>query len=78
MLFVDEFTEAGLFQQLKTSIGHKAIIGKEEVSQFFEPLLHSLKDKGHVDVERSIQLYEGVTWVYTKGDKSSWQVWAAQ
>ena len=77
-LFVDEFTEAGLFQQLKMSIGHKAIIGKEEVSQFFEPLLHGLKDKGHVDVERSIQLYEGVTRVYTKGDKSSRQVWAAQ
>ena len=74
-LFVDEFTEAGLFQQLKTSLGHKAILGKEEVSQFFEPILHCGKEKGRaVDAERLIQLYDGATWVYTKGDKSSRQV----
>ena len=73
-LFVDEFTEAGLFQQLKSSLGRKAINGKEEVSQFFEPISHGFKEKGRVDAERLIQLYDGSTWVYTKGDKSSRQV----
>ena len=33
-LFVDEFTEAELFRQLKATPGHKAIIGKEEASHF--------------------------------------------
>ena len=34
-LFLDEFTEAELFRQLKATPGHKAIIGKEEASHFF-------------------------------------------
>ena len=33
-LFVDEFTEAELFRQLKATPGHKAIIRKEEASHF--------------------------------------------
>ena len=68
-LFVDEFTEAGLFRQLNTSSGQKAIIGKEEVSQFFEQIL-GVKDKSKLDVERLIQLYDGATWVNTKGATS--------
>ena len=71
-IFVDEFTEVGLFRQLQTSSGIKAIIGKE-VSQFFEQLL-GVKEKCKLDVEWLIQLYDGVTWVYTKGDKSARQV----
>ena len=74
-LFVDEFTEAGLFQQLKSSLGRKAIIRKKEVSHFFEPISHGFtEEKRRVDAERLIQLYDGSTWVYTKGDKSSRQV----
>lgn len=65
-IFVDEFTQVGLFWQLQTSSGSKAIIGKEEVSQFFEQIL-GVKEKCKLDVERLIQLYNGVTWVYTKG-----------
>ena len=72
-IFVDEFTEDGLFRQLQTSSSNKAIIGKEEVSQFFERLL-GVKEKFKLDVEWLIQLYDGVTWVYTKGDKSARQV----
>lgn len=72
-LFVDEFTEAGLFRQLKSSLGHKAIVGKEEVSQFFEQIM-GVKEKSRLDVERLIQLYDGATWVYTKADKSARQV----
>lgn len=72
-IFVDEFTEVGLFRQLQTSSGNKAIIGKEEVSQFFEQILR-VKEKCKLDVERLIQLYDGATWVYTKGDKSARQV----
>ena len=54
-LFVDEFTELGLFRQLKTSSGNKAIVGKEEVSQFFEQIL-GVKEKWKLDVDRLIQL----------------------
>ena len=73
-LFVDEFTEAGLFRQLKSTPGHKAIIGKEEASQFFEQLLGASREKSRIDMERMIQLYDGSTWVYTRGDKSARQV----
>lgn len=72
-LFVDDFTEKGLFNQLKKSKGHKAIVGKEEVSQFFEQIL-GVKERSRLDVERLIQLYDGATWVYTKGDKDARQV----
>lgn len=71
-IFVDEFTEVGLFRQLQTSSGNKAIIRKE-VSQFFEQIL-GVKEKCKLDVEWLIQLYDGATWVYTKGDKSARQV----
>lgn len=67
-IFVDEFTEVILFQQLKWSSSNKAIIGKEEVSQFFEQIL-GVKEKCKLDVEWLIQWYDGATWVYTKGDK---------
>ena len=73
-LFVDEFTEAGVFRQLKAANGHKAIVGKEEASQFFEQILGSLREKSRIDMERMIQLFDGSTWVYTKGDKSARQV----
>ena len=69
-LFVDEFTKAGLFRQLKAANGHKAI----EASQFFEQILGSLREKSRIDMERMIQLFDGSTWVYTKGDKSARQV----
>ena len=75
-IFVDEFTEAGLFRQLKyikPSL-HKAIVGKEEASQFFDQLLGAPREKSHIDMERMIQLYGGSTWVYTRGDKSECQV----
>lgn len=73
-LFVDEFTEAGLFRQLKSTPGHKAIIGKEEASQFFDQLLGASREKSRIDMERMIQLYDGSTWVYTRADKSARQV----
>ena len=73
-LFIDNFNEAGLFRQLMTSTNHKAIVGKEEVSQFFEQIL-VVKERSRLDVERLIQLYDGATWVNTKGDKSARQVW---
>ncbi len=73
-IFVDEFTEAGLFHQLKKAKGHKAIVGKEEVSQFMDGILSGTKEKGKVDVERLIQLYDGATWVYTKGNKGAREV----
>lgn len=38
-LFLDEFTEVGLFQQLKSTKRSKAIVGKEEVLQIFEQLI---------------------------------------
>ena len=66
-------TEAGLFMQLSTSPGHKAITGKEEVSQFFEQTM-GVKEKSKLDVERLITLYDGAMWVYTKGDKSARQL----
>lgn len=72
-LFVDEFTEAGLFRRLQSSMGHKAIVGKEEVSQFLEQIL-GVKEKSRLDVERLITLYNCATWVYTKGGKSKRQV----
>ena len=59
LLFVDEFTEAGLFQQLKATAGSKAIVGKEEVSQLFDNLLQNTKEKSRLDVEQLIQLYDG-------------------
>lgn len=74
LLFVDEFTEAGLFQQLKATAGSKAIVGKEEVSQLFDNLLQNTKEKSRLDVERLIQLYDGAPWTYTKADKSARQV----
>ncbi|KAL9977262.1 hypothetical protein ACROYT_G014646 [Oculina patagonica] len=67
-LFADVFTQKGLFNQLKKTRGHKAIVGKEEVSQFFEQIL-GVNERSRLDVERLIQLYDGATWVYTKGDK---------
>ena len=73
-LFVDEFTEAGLFRQLKSMPGHKAIVGKEEASQFFDQLLGASREKSCIAMERMIQLYDGSTWVYTQGDKSAHQV----
>ena len=73
-LFVDEFTEAGLFRQLKAAPGHKAITGEEEASQFFERLLGGSREKIRIDLERLIQLYDGCTWVYTRGDKTARQV----
>lgn len=42
-IFVDKFTEVGLFWQLQHSSSNKAIIGKEEVSQFFEQIPGSLR-----------------------------------
>lgn len=73
-LFVDEFTEAGLFRQLQTAPGHKAIIGKEEVSQLFDQLLGASREKSKIDMERLIQLFDGSTWVYTRGDKAARRV----
>ena len=73
-LLVDEFTEAGLFWQLKSTPGHKAIIGKEEACQFFDQLLGASREKSRIDMERKIQLYDGSTWVYTQGGKSARQV----
>ena len=73
-LFVNEFTEAGLFWQLKSTPGHKAIVGKEEASQFFDELLAASREKSRIDMERMIRLYDGSTWVYTRGDKSARQV----
>ena len=73
-IFVDEFTEAGLFQQMKGAQGHKAIVGKEEASQFIDGILSGAREKSKIDVERLIQLYDGATWVYTKGNKSARQV----
>ena len=73
-LFVNEFTEAGLFCQLKSTPGHKAIVGKEEASQFFHQLLGASREKSRIDMECMIQLYDGSTWVYTRGDKSARQV----
>ena len=58
-LFVHEFTEAGLFRQLKSTPGHKAIIGKEEASQFFDQLLGASREKSCIDMECMIQLYDG-------------------
>ena len=72
-LFVDEFTEAGLFRQLEATPGHKAIIGKEEASQFFEQLLGGSQEKSRIDRER-LMLYDGSTWVYTRGDKTARQI----
>ena len=73
-LFIDEFTEAGVFRQLKSVLGHKTIIGKEEVSQLFEQLLAASREKSKINMERLIQLYGSSTWVYTRGDKSARQV----
>ena len=70
-LFVDEFMEVGLFFQLKTTPGHKAIIGKEEASQFFDELLGASREKSRIDLERVNQLYDGSTWVYTRGGQVS-------
>ena len=73
-LFVDEFPKAVLFHQLKAANGLEAIVCKEEASQFFEQILGSSREKSRIDVERMIQLFDGSTWVYTKGDKSARQV----
>lgn len=72
-LFVDEFTEAELFRQLKGTPGHKAIIGKEEASHFFEQLLGGLREKNRIDFDRLIQLYNGGTWVYARDDETTCQ-----
>ncbi|KAL9977037.1 hypothetical protein ACROYT_G014399 [Oculina patagonica] len=69
-LLIDKFTKAGLFNQLQKVPGHKAIIGKEEVSQFFNQLLTASREKGQINVERLIQLYDSSTWVYTKGNNN--------
>ncbi|KAK3739256.1 hypothetical protein QZH41_000262 [Actinostola sp. cb2023] len=71
-LFVDDFTEKGLFNQLKASTGCKAIIGKEEVSQFFDRVLGTRETS--IDVERIINLFDGAPWLYSKGDKSARQL----
>ena len=73
-LFVDEFTEAGLFRQLKATPGQKAIVGKEDASQLYEQLLGGSREKSRIDLERLIQLYDGSTWVYTRGDQTARQV----
>ena len=73
-MFVDEFTEAGLFRQLKATPGQKAIVGKEDASQLFEQLLGGSREKSRIDLERLIQLYDGSTWVYTRGDQTACQV----
>ena len=73
-LFVDEFMEAWLFGQLKSTPGHKAIVGKKEASQFFDQLLGASREKSRIDMDRMIQSYDGSTWVYTRGDKSTCQV----
>ena len=57
-IFVDEFTEVGPFQQLKSSSGSKAIIRKEEAAQLFEQIL-AVKEKCKLDEEQLIQLYDG-------------------
>ena len=72
-LFVDEFTEAELFRQLKGTPSHKAIIGKEEASHFFEQLLGGLREKNRIDFDRLIQLYNGGTWVYARDDETTCQ-----
>ena len=69
-LFVDEFTEAELFRQLKGTPSHKAIIGKEEASHFFEQLLGGLREKNRIDFDRLIQLYNGV---YARDDETTCQ-----
>lgn len=71
-LFVDDFTEKGLFKQLGSATGGKAIIGKEEVSQFFERVLGTRETS--IDMERLINLYDGATWLYSKGDKTARQI----
>ncbi|KAJ7340380.1 hypothetical protein OS493_003124 [Desmophyllum pertusum] len=68
-IFVDEFTEAGLFQQMKGAQGHKAIVGKEEASQFIDGILSGAREKSKIDVERLIQLYDGATWVTQRAIK---------
>ena len=73
-LFVNEIKEAGLYCQLKSTPGHKAIVGKEDASQFFHQLLGASREKSCIDMECMIQLYDGSTWVYTQGDKSACQV----
>lgn len=60
-LFADDYTEAGLFKQLRTSSGYKVIVGKGEVSQFFEQIL-GVKNKNRLDVRRLTQLSHGATW----------------
>ena len=70
-LFVDDFTKAGLFSQLNEAPCHKAIIGKDEVSSFFQQCL--TRERGKIDLERLIQLYDGSAWVYTKGDRTGRQ-----
>lgn len=71
--FCGRLHRAVLFKQLRTSLGYKAIVGKEEVSQFFEQIL-GVKNKNRLDVRRLTQLSHGATWVYTRGDKSARQV----
>ena len=61
ILFTDKFKEASVFRHLQAVPGHKVIIGKEEVSRFFEQ-------------ERVIQLLNSSTWVYTRWDQSTQQV----
>ena len=61
-------------RQLKATPGHKVIIGKEEASQFFEQLLGGSREKSRIDLERLIRLYDGSTWVYTRGDKTARQI----
>ena len=73
-MFGDEFTETGLFRQLKATPGHKATAGKEDASQLFEQLLGGSREKSRIDLERLIQLHDGSTWVYTRGDKTARQV----
>ena len=72
-LFVDEFTEAELFRQLKGTPGRKAIIGKEEASHFFEQFLGGLREKNRIDFDKLIQLYNWGTWVYARDDETTCQ-----
>ena len=73
-LFVDDFTKAGLFSHLNKTPSHKAIIGKDEVSSFFKQFLTRSDERGKIDLERLIQLYDGSAWVYTKGDGTERQI----
>ena len=47
-IILDDFTDAGMFQQLKRSQGHKALIGKEEAATFLRNMFVSDKRGNNV------------------------------